>query len=232
MLRVEGLETAYGDSQVLFGIDLFVGEGEAVSLIGRNGMGKTTIVRSIMGLTQPASGGVRFDEETLNGGPLHAAARAGIGLVPEDRQIFPNLTVREQLVATAMARGSPPLWTEEEAYRLFPPLAARADAWGRQLSGGEQQMLAIARALLLNPKLLILDEATEGLAPVVRDKIWRALSLLKDRGLSVLVIDKHVEALLGICQRHYIVEKGRIVWEGDSASLRAAEDVRMRYLGV
>ena len=232
MLSVEGLETAYGDSRVLFGIELTVEDGQAVSLIGRNGMGKTTTVRSIMGLVRPLAGRVVFDDQILTGKPLHAAARAGIGLVPEGRQIFPNLTVREHLIATANPRGENPIWNEREIFRLFPALKERANAWGRQLSGGEQQMLAIARALLLNPSLLILDEATEGLAPTVREEIWRVLAMLKARGLSILVIDKHVEALMEICDRHYLVEKGRIVWQGGSESLRDLPDIRMRYLGV
>jgi branched-chain amino acid transport system ATP-binding protein len=228
MLEVRGLEASYGASQVLFGVDLDLRAGEVATLLGRNGMGKTTTVRSIMGLTPPRAGQVVFDGRDLAGQSSHRVARAGIGLVPEGRQIFPNLTVRENLVATA--RSGP--WTLASIYTLFPRLAERADNMGNQLSGGEQQMLAIGRALMTNPRLLILDEATEGLAPLIRAEIWRCLADLKARGQSILVIDKNIEALTRIADHHAILEKGRIVWRGSSTDLRGDPDLLHRYLGV
>jgi branched-chain amino acid transport system ATP-binding protein len=233
MLAVERLEAAYGASQVLFGVDLDVGEGEVVTLLGRNGMGKTTTVRAIMGIVRPLAGAVRFDGRPIHGLPSHRIARVGLGLVPEGRQVFPNLTVRENLVATAANRqrlAGP--WTLDRVLDLFPPLAARLGNMGHQLSGGEQQMLAIARALMTNPRLLVLDEATEGLAPLVRAEIWRCLEQLKRAGLSILLIDKNVEVLTRIADRHHILEKGRIVWTGRSEELRREVDVQHRYLGV
>jgi branched-chain amino acid transport system ATP-binding protein len=233
MLEVQGIETAYGQSQVLFGMNLEVKAGEVVTLMGRNGMGKTTTVRSIMGLAPARRGSIRFDGLALRDLPSYKIAQAGIGLVPEGRQIFPNLTVRENLIATAANRSeikNP--WTLERIYEMFPGLAERATNMGNQLSGGEQQMLAIGRALMTNPKLLILDEATEGLAPLIRAEIWKCLANLKAEGQSILLIDKSVEALTRIGDRHYIIERGRVVWQGGSDELRANEDIQHRYLGV
>ena len=229
MLAIRDIETFYGASQVLFGVGLEVGIGEVVTLMGRNGMGKTTTVRSIMGLTPPRRGSVLFDGAELAGRPAYAVARAGIGLVPEGRQIFPNLTVRENMVATA-AGESP--WDYRSVCALFPRLAERAGNRGDTLSGGEQQMLAIARALMTNPKLLILDEATEGLAPLIRQEIWGTLARLKQSGQAILVIDKDIAALADIADRHYILEKGRVVWSGESKKLAADPELAHRYLGV
>ena len=228
MLEVRKLETAYGRSQVLFGLSMDVGAGEVVSLLGRNGMGKTTTVRSIMGITPPRSGSISFLGVSLFGRPSYRIAKTGIGLVPEGRQIFPNLLVRENLVATA-TRGP---WDLERVFSLFPNLKQRRGNYGNQLSGGEQQMLAIARALMTNPKLLILDEATEGLAPLVRAEIYRSIAKLKAEGLSILIIDKDVKALSRVADRHYVLEKGRVVWNGTSADLTANVDLQHRYLGV
>jgi len=233
MLKVEGLETAYGVSQVLFGVSLDIAQGEVVTLLGRNGMGKTTTVLSLMGIVRPKGGSIRMGDQPLTGLPSYRIAKAGLGLVPEGRQVFPNLTVRENLVATAAnrsAHGAP--WTLERVFRLFPSLQERQRHFGNQLSGGEQQMLAVGRALMTNPKLLILDEATEGLAPLVRADIYRSIELLKSEGLSLLVIDKDVRALTRVADRHYVLEKGRVVWSGSSAQLRENRDVQHRYLGV
>jgi branched-chain amino acid transport system ATP-binding protein len=233
LLRVDAIETAYGSSQVLFGMSLEVNRGEVVTLIGRNGMGKTTTVKTIMGLLAPRAGTVTMDGAAVQGQPAYRVARTGLGLVPEGRQIFPNLTVRENLVATAgnrHAAGQP--WTLDTVYRMFPRLQERERNLGTNLSGGEQQMLAIGRALMTNPKLLILDEATEGLAPLVRLEIWRCLQGLKAQGQSMIVIDKNIGALLGLADRHYIVEKGRVVWQGDSATLKAQPNVLHEYVGV
>ena len=233
LLQVTKVETRYGLSQVLFGVSLSIAPGEMVTLMGRNGMGKTTTVRSIMGIVPPKAGAVTFDGKPLSGLPSFRVAQAGIGLVPEGRQIFPNLTVRENLVATAANRGArPDPWTLEKVFALFPHLAQRQRNMGNQLSGGEQQMLAVARALMTNPKLLILDEATEGLAPKIRQEIFRSVERLKASGLSILIIDKDVKALTRIADTHYVLEKGRVVWSGSSAQLAAAEDVQHRYLGV
>ena len=229
ILAVDGLETCYGLSQVLFGVSFSIAPGEMVTLMGRNGMGKTTTVRSIMGLTPARAGRVRFGGAEIRGLPSYKVAQLGLGLVPEGRQIFPNLTVRENLVATAAGQGE---WTLERVHELFPRLAERATSMGNQLSGGEQQMLAIGRALMTNPKLLILDEATEGLAPLIRRDIWNCLARLKATGLSILVIDKNVGALMRVADRHVIIERGRVVWQGASAALAAAPDVQHRYLGV
>ncbi len=233
MLELADVETFYGESQVLFGMSLAVGAGEVVTLLGRNGMGKTTTVRTIMGLTPPRAGQVRFEGRPIQELPEYRIAQAGLGLVPEGRQVFPNLTVRENLLATATnRRRAPDPWTLDRVFHLFPELAERQRMLGATLSGGEQQMLAIGRALMTNPRLLILDEATEGLAPLVRAEIWRCLERLKAGGQAILVIDKNVEALCRIADRHYVIEKGRVVWTGDSAALRAAAEVQLRYLGV
>jgi branched-chain amino acid transport system ATP-binding protein len=233
MLAVESIETSYGASQVLFGVSFAVQAGEVATLLGRNGMGKTTTVRSIMGIVPPKSGSVTFDGKALRGLPSFRVAQAGIGLVPEGRQIFPNLTVRENLVATAANRGArPDPWTLEKVFAIFPQLAQRQRNMGNQLSGGEQQMLAVARALMTNPRLLILDEATEGLAPLIRADIYRSIEQMKAAGLSILVIDKDVKALTRVADRHYVLEKGRVVWSGSSADLAASEDVQHKYLGV
>jgi len=233
MLTVDAIETAYGVSQVLFGVSLRVDAGQVVTLLGRNGMGKTTTVRSIMGIAPPRAGRIHFDERPIHGLPPYRVAQAGIGLVPEGRQVFPNLTVRENLVATAANRsGAAEPWTVEKVLELFPQLGARQRVFGGALSGGEQQMLAIGRALMTNPRLLILDEATEGLAPLVRAEIWRCVGRLKARGQSILLIDKDVGALTRLADAHYILEKGQIVWTGTSSELKAREDVQHRYLGV
>jgi branched-chain amino acid transport system ATP-binding protein len=233
LLELSNVETRYGLSQVLFGVSLEIGAGEMVTLMGRNGMGKTTTVRSIMGLTPATAGSIRFAGRELRGVPSYRVAKSGIGLVPEGRQIFPNLSARENLVATASNRiGSTDPWTLEKVYDLFPRLAERIGNMGNQLSGGEQQMLAIGRALMTNPRLLILDEATEGLAPLIRQEIWQCLTRLKAAGQSILVIDKNVAALTRIADRHYLIERGRVVWSGTSAELAAAPDIQHRYLGI
>ena len=233
MLKVEALETAYGVSQVLFGVTFAVAAGQVVTLLGRNGMGKTTTVLSVMGMVPARAGTIAFDGRQLRGLPSFRVAQAGLGLVPEGRQIFPNLSVRENLVATAANRGGAANpWTLERVFGLFPNLAERQRHFGNQLSGGEQQMLAIGRALMTNPKLLILDEATEGLAPLVRIGIYRSLERLKGEGLSILVIDKDVTALARIADRHYVLEKGQVVWSGNSTELTANREVQHRYLGV
>ncbi len=229
LLEVEGVETCYGLSQVLFGVSLSVAPGEMVTLMGRNGMGKTTTVRSIMGLTPARAGTIRFAGQDIRDLPAYKVAKLGIGLVPEGRQIFSNLTLRENLAATAREGAQ---WTLEKVYDLFPRLAERAGSMGNQLSGGEQQMLAIGRALMTNPRLLILDEATEGLAPLIRAEIWRCLARLKASGLAILVIDKNVGALMQVADRHFLIERGRVVWSGSSRELAAAPDVQHRYLGV
>ncbi|MBS0247770.1 MAG: ABC transporter ATP-binding protein [Proteobacteria bacterium] len=232
MLHVEKLAAAYGPAQVLFDITFTVNDGEVVTLIGRNGMGKTTTIFAIMGLVPPLSGHARFNGTSLIGLPPYSIAQAGIGLVPEGRQIFPTLTVEENLIATGAARFGKAQWTLERVYQFFPSLAARKNNMGNQLSGGEQQMLAIGRALMTNPKLLILDEATEGLAPKIRTEIWNCLSLLKKEGQAILVVDKHLNALMKIADRHVVVEKGHVVWTGSSAELGADASVRQRYLQV
>jgi branched-chain amino acid transport system ATP-binding protein len=233
LLELEGVETRYGLSQVLFGVSLVIAPGEMVTLMGRNGMGKTTTVRSIMGLTPPTAGLIRFNGRPIRGLPSYRIAQFGIGLVPEGRQIFPSLTTYENLVATAVRRDDADgPWTIARVYELFPRLAERQANRGAQLSGGEQQMLAIGRALMTNPRLLILDEATEGLAPLIRADIWRCLERLKAEGLAILLIDKNVEALTRIADRHYLMERGRVVWTGTSLELAAAPQVQHRYLGI
>src|SRR3979411_2041844 len=233
LLAVEKIATRYGLSQVLFGLSLAIAPGEMVTLMGRNGMGKTTTVRSMMGLPRAMAGSIRFAGREIRGLAAYQVAKLGIGLVPEGRQVFPNLPARENLVATAANRsGAADPWTLDRVCGLFPRLAERTANMANQLSGGEQQMLAIGRALMTNPRLLILDEATEGLAPLIRDEIWNCLSLLKARGQSVLVIDKNVENLTEIADRHYIIERGRAVWSGTSEQLIAEPDLQHRYLGV
>jgi branched-chain amino acid transport system ATP-binding protein len=218
---------------VLFGLSLSVGAGEVATLLGRNGMGKTTTVRSIMGMVRTRAGTIRFGGKALHGLPSYRVAQAGLGLVPEGRQVFPNLTVRENLVATAAIRsGGAQPWTLDRVYALFPHLAGRERNLGSQLSGGEQQMLAIGRALMTNPRLLILDEATEGLAPLVCVEIYRAIESLKASGLSILIIDKDLRALTRIADRHYVIEKGRVVWSGASSELAGNREMQHRYLGV
>ena len=231
MLMVEGLQAAYGDSRVLFGIDLSVGRGEVVTLLGRNGMGKTTTVRSIFGLLRPQGGRVSIDGRDLTAAAPHLVARAGLGLVPEGRQVFAPLTVEENLIATARTRGKAK-WTLDKVYALFPRLRERRRNMGDQLSGGEQQMLAVGRALMTNPALIVLDEATEGLAPLIREEIWSCLRHLKDEGEAILVIDKNVDALVRFADRHVVIEKGRVVWAGTTPDLIATPDVKTRFLQV
>ncbi len=233
MLKVSALESAYGASQVLFGIELQVNAGEVVTVLGRNGMGKTTTINSIMGIVTPKAGSVVFDGAEIAGAKAFKIAQAGLGLVPEGRQVFPNLSVRENLVATAANRqGDASPWTLERIFGMFPALKSRASSMGNLLSGGEQQMLAIGRALMTNPKLLILDEATEGLAPLVRDEIWECLQRIKEDGLSILVVDKNIADLIRLADRHYVIEKGKVVWSGTSDELKADETLQERYLGV
>ncbi len=235
LLKVEGMETAYGASQVLFGVDLEVRAGEVVGLLGRNGMGKTTLIRSVIGLVAARAGSVAIDGREVRGASADRIARMGVAVVPEGRQVFPNLSVDEHLTAFAArrggeARGEP--WDAKRVYALFPRLAERRDNLGNQLSGGEQQMLAIGRALVTNPRLLILDEATEGLAPLIREEIWRCLRQLREAGQTILVVDKYVNRLIAIADRHVIVERGRIAWRGTSAELDADRGAWQRYLGV
>ena len=233
LLRVESIESFYGPSQVLFGMSLNVNQGEVVTLIGRNGMGKSTTVKSVMGMVQPRRGSITFGGAQIARCPSHEVARAGIGLVPEGRQIFPNLTVRENLVANAHNRhGSKTPWTLDRVCDMFPRLKERENHLGLNLSGGEQQMLAIGRALMTNPLLLILDEATEGLAPLVREEIWNCLARLKSEGLALIVIDKNIGPLLKLADRHYVIEKGHVVWSGPSHELRDQPGLLHKFLGV
>jgi branched-chain amino acid transport system ATP-binding protein len=233
LLEVEDLHAGYGSSAVLFGVSLTVDAGGVTTLLGRNGMGKTTTVRAITGLLRPSRGRIALRSRSCEGKPSHEIARLGIGLVPEGRQVFPNLTVEENLIATAANRsGRPEPWTLVRIFGLFPQLKERRRQLGSQLSGGEQQMLAIGRALMTNPDLLILDEATEGLAPMIRAEIWCCLELLKAQGQSILLIDKDVSALQRLADRHYVIEKGRIVWHGAAAALAARPDLLHTYLGV
>jgi branched-chain amino acid transport system ATP-binding protein len=233
LLDVDNIETAYGRSKVLFGVSLQIARGEMVTLMGRNGMGKTTTVRSIMGLTPASTGSIRLAGREIRALASYRVAKLGVGLVPEGRQVFPNLTARENLIATAANRleAADP-WTYDKVCALFPRLAERINSMANLLSGGEQQMLAVGRALMTNPRLLILDEATEGLAPLIREEIWRCLAQLRAAGQSILVIDKNVQALTRLADRHYLIERGRVVWRGTSAELAAAPDVQHRYLGI
>jgi len=233
MLELESVETFYDAIQALFGMSLSCEEGQVTTLLGRNGMGKTTTVGSIMGTLASRGGEIRFDGEIINGRPAFEVAQLGIGLVPEGRQIFPNLSVRENLIATAANySASDDPWTLDKVLEFFPRLRDRLSNQGSQLSGGEQQMLAIGRALMLNPRLLILDEATEGLAPLIRQEIWRRLEQLKQSGLTILLIDKNIDEMAQIADRHFIIEKGRVVWQGDSSELSADADLKARYLGI
>jgi branched-chain amino acid transport system ATP-binding protein len=233
LLEVRGLTASYGASQALFGIDLSVEDGQFVTLIGRNGMGKSTIVRSIIGLMRNKGGHVRMDGEDISHEPPYRIARRGIGLVPEMRQVFPTLTVRENLIATAARRsGGPQSWTLDRIYALFPQLAERTRHLGASLSGGEQQMVAIGRALMTNPRLLMLDEATEGLAPLLRAEIWRCLEALKAGGLAMIVVDKNIGSLKRLADRHFVVEKGTVAWSGSSAELSAQPEVLQRHVGI
>ena len=233
MLEINNIETFYGQSQVLFGVNLTINQGEVVTLIGRNGMGKTTTINSIMGLVKTKSGEIIFSGNKVQNWPPYKVARTGIGLVPEGRQIFPNLSVYENLEATSSNRhrnNNP--WTLKRVLVLFPRLKVRLKNMGNQLSGGEQQMLAIGRALMTNPRLLILDEATEGLAPLIKDEIWDCLKGLKSNGQSILVVDKNIKALTELADRHYIMEKGKIEWLGDSSELNSNKEILHRYLGI
>lgn len=233
MLNVSQLNAYYGSSQALFEVSLTVRRDEVVTLLGRNGMGKSTTVKAIMGLVETGGGRVEFDGAEIRGKPSYEIARAGIGLVPEGRQIFPNLTVRENIMATAANyRNHRTPYGLDDILVIFPRLKERLNHFGNQLSGGEQQMLAVGRALMINPALLILDEATEGLAPLIREEIWRGLAILKEKGLAILVIDKHLDSLFTIADNHYIMEKGRIVWTGTTSSLQDNKEVKARYLGV
>ncbi len=233
LLEAANIEAGYGLSRVLFGISLSVAPGEVISLMGRNGMGKTTTVRSIMGLTPASAGSIRFAGAEIRSLPPYRIAQLGIGLVPEGRQVFPNLTARENLVATAANRaGVANPWTIDKVFALFPRLASRADSMANLLSGGEQQMLAVGRALMTNPRLLILDEATEGLAPLIREEIWRCLQSLREAGQAILVIDKNVDALTRLADRHVIIERGKVVWSGTSDELTRTPDIQHRYLGI
>ena len=225
LLEIEGLVAGYGEARVLHGVDLALAEGEALALMGRNGMGKTTTIGAVMGLVRRMGGAIRFGGAAIERLPAHRVARLGLGLVPEGRRVFSGLTVEENLIAAA--RPGP--WTLERVHRLFPRLRERRRNMGDQLSGGEQQMLAIGRALTTNPRLLILDEATEGLAPVIRDEIWACLRAVKAEGQSILIVDKALDALGALCERHAVLEKGRVVWSGDAAALRA-ETARVRAL--
>lgn len=233
LLHVENIETAYGNSQILFGLNLSIARGETCTLLGRNGMGKTTTVRSILGLTPIRSGRIHFDGKLIGQWSPDRIARLGIAVVPEGRQIFPNLSVKENLIAFACNRSNAPdPWTLERVYGLFPRLKERANNGGNQLSGGEQQMLAIGRALMTNPHLLILDEATEGLAPLVREEIWQCLTRLRQLGQTTLVIDKYVQRLIELADQHTIIEKGKVVWAGSSHSLQQDPALWERYIGV
>ena len=233
MLELEGVETCYGSIQALFGVTLSCEQGQVTTLIGRNGMGKTTTVSSIIGTLSCRAGEIRFQGEVISGRPAYEVAQRGIGLVPEGRQVFPNLSVRENLVATAANYSdSDDPWTLDKVLDFFPRLAERLDNQGNQLSGGEQQMLAIGRALMLNPRLLILDEATEGLAPLIRQEIWRRLEQLKESGMTILLIDKNIDEMAPIADRHFIIEKGQVVWQGDSDTLTEDAELKARYLGI
>ena len=232
LLELNSIASGYGASQVLFGVSLSIGQGQCVSLQGRNGMGKTTTISTIMGWLPCWQGDIRWQGKQIMGLSSHLIAQLGIGLVPEGRQVFPNLTVWENLVATARGASEPDAWTAEKVFELFPKLAERRKNFGNQLSGGEQQMLAIGRALMTNPKLLILDEATEGLSPLLRQEIWQALARLKGEGMSILITDKNLKQLLTLCDHHVILQKGQVVWTGSSQAFRDDPGLRERYLSA
>lgn len=233
MLVVENISTFYGTSQALFDVSLTINRGECVTLLGRNGMGKSTTVKSIMGIQKPQSGTITFEGKQSQQFPSYKIARLGVGLVPEGRQIFPNLTVHENMIVAASNwRKIEKPYAVEDMFKIFPRLADRLKNYGNQLSGGEQQMLAVVRALMTNPKLLVLDEATEGLAPLMREEIWKGMRILKDRGLSILIIDKNLKALIDLADSHYIMEKGKVVWSGERADIIGNESLQTRYLGV
>lgn len=233
MLKVSEICTFYGASQALFGVSITVEEGEVVSLLGKNGMGKTTTVHSIMGITPISSGEVLFQNKRIDDMPSFKVSRSGIGLVPEGRQIFPNLSVIENLIATSANRSANPNpWTIESVLQMFPQLKSRLNSMGNLLSGGEQQMLAIGRALMTNPKLLILDEATEGLAPMIRQEIWACIERLKKEGIAILIIDKNIRDLTRISDKHFIIEKGQVTWNGSSDQLLLQQDMLEEKLGV
>lgn len=233
MLNIDSIDSYYGITQVLFGLSLTVQEGEVVTLLGRNGMGKSTTIRSIIGMIKPYRGDITFDNQSMIGLPPYKIAQAGIGLAPEGRHIFTNLSVRENLIAAARNNdGYSNPWTVDRVLALFPGLEPRISLSGNKLSGGEQQMLSIGRALMTNPRLLLLDEATEGLSPLLRRQIWRSITELKDNHQSILLIDKNLDALLQIGDRHYIVEKGHIAWTGNSDELAADEALQLKYLGI
>jgi branched-chain amino acid transport system ATP-binding protein len=239
LLSVQEVRASYGQAQALFGVSFDVQPGEVVTLLGRNGMGRSTTIKCLFGLLPVKAGAIAFCGKAIHSLPSHAIARMGLGLVPEGRQVFPNLTVEENLVATARSRSGTTAagktlapWTLERVYAFFPRLKERRTNLGAQLSGGEQQMLAIGRALMTNPQLLVLDEATEGLAPVIRDEIWKALTELKREGLAQIVIDKNVRALLKFADRHFVLEKGTVVWQGSTQALQAQENIVHQYLGV
>ena len=233
MLKVDALQASYGQSQVLFDVGFEVNRGEMVTLLGRNGMGKTTTIRAIMGMTPPHGGTVTFDGKPLRGLASFRIAKLGLGLVPEGRGIFPSLNVWENLTATsAPGPAGRPRWTTDAILELFPWIAERRSQMGGQLSGGEQQMLAIARALMTNPELLILDEATEGLAPIIRQEIWKVLRKLKASGQSILIVDKNLKILSRLADRHYVLERGRVRWSGGSAQLGSEYEAIRRFVGV
>ena len=233
MLSVRNIDSYYGATQALFDMSIDVSEGEIVTLLGRNGMGKTTTIRTIMGLNRTRSGSIHFEGEEITNWPSYRIAQSGLGLAPEGRRIFPNLNVRENLLATANnASGQDSPWTVEKIFELFPALEERAHIPGNRISGGEQQMLSIGRALMTNPKLLLLDEATEGLSPLLRNQIWHSIVKLKANRQSILLIDKNLESLMEIGDRHYIIEKGHVVWSGGSSELAADEDLQRRYIGI
>jgi branched-chain amino acid transport system ATP-binding protein len=234
LLNVSNLHASYGRAQVLFGVDISVSKGEVVTLLGRNGMGRSTTIKCLFGLLQSSSGLIEFQSQRVDNLPSFQIARKGLGLVPEGRQVFPNLTVEENLIATARDNKDSQLkpWTLDRVYQFFPRLRERQKNLGSQLSGGEQQMLAIGRALMTNPSLMVLDEATEGLAPLIRTEIWNALSELKSEGLSLIVIDKNLGPLLDLADRHFVMEKGKVVWSGNSNELKADARIVHEYLGV
>jgi branched-chain amino acid transport system ATP-binding protein len=233
LLEIDDLQAGYGASQVLFGMNLTIQSGEVATLLGRNGMGKSTLLRCLCGWLQPSAGRIRFAGQDITGWPADRIARLGLALVPEGRQVFPNLSVREHLDAFAANRsGAREPWTTARVFELFPRLAERAGHSGQQLSGGEQQMLAIGRALVTNPRLLVLDEATEGLAPLVREEIWRCLDLLRGAGQTILVVDKYVQRLIRLADHHTLVERGRVAWAGPSAALAAEPALWQKHLGV